>query len=85
MLGEVADELADLEWVGERVDAEDFDGAGGGGEEAEEDADEGGLAGSVGADEADDAGLEIESERVEREDAGVALGDRASAEEGHVV
>jgi hypothetical protein len=83
VLGEVADELADLEWVGERVYAEDFDGSGGGGEESEEDADERGLAGAVGADEADDAGVEVESERVEGGYAGVALGYIVGTEEGH--
>lgn len=83
VLGEVADELADLEWMREGVDAEDLDRAGGRGEEAEEDADEGRLAGPVCADQTDDAGLEVESERVEGGDTGVALGDFAGAEEGH--
>src|ERR1019366_2435348 len=83
VLGEVADELADLERVGERVHAQNFEGTGGGGEEAEEDADEGGFAGAVGADEADDAGVERERERIEGGYARVALGDAAGAEEGH--
>ena len=66
VLGEVADELSDLERMGERVDAEDFDRAGGRGEEAEEDADEGGLAGAVGSDQADDAIAGVRERRESR-------------------
>ncbi len=57
VLGEVADEFADLERRLKRVDAEDFDRAGSGREQAEEDSDEGGFAGAVCADESDDAGI----------------------------
>ena len=83
VLGEVADEFADLERMRECVDAQDFYRTARWGEEAEEDADEGGFAGAVGADQADDAGVEGESERVEGGYAGVALGYSDGAEEGH--
>ena len=85
VLGEVANELPNLERMLERIDAEDFDRARGRGEESEEDSNEGGFAGAVGADEADDIGVQLEGERIEGGYAWVAFCDSDGAEEGHVV
>jgi hypothetical protein len=52
--GDDADLAFDFDGVGDGVEAEDLDAAGGGGEEAGEHLDGGGLAGAVGAEEAEE-------------------------------
>ncbi len=58
VLGHVADDLADLARLGDRVQTGDGRLARSRRDEPEQDLDEGALAGAVGADEADDAGLD---------------------------
>jgi hypothetical protein len=81
-LGEVAD-AAPVAEVGEGGVPEG-DGAGAGGEQAEERAQEGGFAGAVGADDADVvAGLDGEIDGVDGGDGAVAGGKVGGAQNGH--